>query len=390
MKDFFYQNESIELNELQLGYLSKLEGDIFSKRLKLIERDKCYQCNHDKFDSLAKHDRHGLKVESLLCRQCGLISTSPIFNQDSLEVFYDEFYVPINYGVEKPEHLYNKDQCRNIFLFLDEVLDEKLSLIDVGCGTGDLLKYFKENLSDRFPAMKMRGCEYNSALTKEINRQLKEELVFHGGIDQAFPEEKFDLIILSHVFEHIVDPRIYLKKLKQRLKKNSYLYIEVPSLFGHFQNYHNYKLELQKFFTIAHIFNFTNVTLRNLLESEGFRVIKSDSHVRMLVQYSGEYNTDFTSDYFPTKFYVDNTLPKLRRINEEDNFVALQERVLPYYQAIQIEKLSEQKKKRIELKREVDSANKKNQILKDKIYHHRRDIRFGNLIRKILRILKIG
>ncbi len=381
MEAFFNQTHSIVLNDLQVKFLSKLEDSISHGKLKLITRSDCYQCKGTSFDILSEYDRHGLSVKSLLCRDCGLISSSPIFDQKSLEVFYDEFYVPINYGVEAPEHLYNKDQCRNIFLFLDEILEEQISILDVGCGTGDLIKYFNDDINHQFDSMTIFGCDYNSKLVSKINKALGKERVFHGGIDDVHIEEKFDLIILSHVFEHIIDPKKYLKTLKNRLKREGYVYLEVPSLFGHFQNYHNYGLELQRFFTIAHIFNFSNLTLRNMIESEGFRVIKSDSHVRMLIQYTGEYKKDVISDYWPSRFYIDKTLPKLRLKNEEDGFQALQERIFPFYQTFQIEKISSLRKDRFRLEKTQEKVKE----LEGKLLKHRKEIRIANYLRRLFK-----
>jgi 2-polyprenyl-3-methyl-5-hydroxy-6-metoxy-1,4-benzoquinol methylase len=53
-----------------------------------------------------------------------------------------------------------------------------------------------------------------------------------GSIEQIKSNEKFDLIILSHVLEHLLNPSVFLKKIKSILSDNGILYIEVPSLEG--------------------------------------------------------------------------------------------------------------------------------------------------------------
>ena len=54
--------------------------------------------------------------------------------------------------------------------------------------------------------------------------------LIQGGLKKITGE--FDIIILSHVLEHMIDPIVAFKKLKSHFKLNWYLYIEVPNVLN--------------------------------------------------------------------------------------------------------------------------------------------------------------
>ncbi len=47
-------------------------------------------------------------------------------------------------------------------------------------------------------------------------------------LDLLTDKHKFDLIMATHVFEHIIDPLEQLKNLKSHLKNNGLMYLELP------------------------------------------------------------------------------------------------------------------------------------------------------------------
>jgi SAM-dependent methyltransferase len=79
----------------------------------------------------------------------------------------------------------------------------------------------------------------------------------------------FDLIILSHVLEHLQHPVIALRLLASKLAKNGMLFIEVPNYYGH--------LSVE----YAHNYLFTERSLRNALICAGLRVTAFDTRYRV-------------------------------------------------------------------------------------------------------------
>ena len=92
--------------------------------------------------------------------------------------------------------------------------------------------------------------------------------IIFGGIEDLIREKiKPDLILLSHVIEHIVDLEKFLIDLKKIMKENSLVYFEFPALdslkLGRSTNFLN---ELH----IPYIYYFTSYWMKNCLILKGF------------------------------------------------------------------------------------------------------------------------
>lgn len=110
-----------------------------------------------------------------------------------------------------------EDDIRRFELYKNELKD--LSILDFGCGKGGFLKKIKEqNISSN-----LTGVELNKINRKNINL---------SGIDCFSKLEetknKFDLIFLNHVFEHLTNPIEIIKELKKQTTDSGKIIIEIP------------------------------------------------------------------------------------------------------------------------------------------------------------------
>ena len=101
---------------------------------------------------------------------------------------------------------------------------EHKNLLDIGCGTGDFLLNCKNN------GWSVVGVEPNKNA-----RSLAETKLSENNTSQIYSElslidsEKFDVITLWHVLEHIPNLNEYISKLKLLLKPNGVLIVAVPN-----------------------------------------------------------------------------------------------------------------------------------------------------------------
>jgi len=92
-----------------------------------------------------------------------------------------------------------------------------------------------------------------------------------------------DIVIYSHVLEHILDPITELTKLKEIMKENSFLYVELPGI----KNLNrNYQADFLRLLQNAHIYHFTLASLKNVLRKAGYYFVCGDESIHSIFQKS--------------------------------------------------------------------------------------------------------
>ncbi len=114
-----------------------------------------------------------------------------------------------------------------------QLINKSFSVLEIGSANGTNIQYFKSKFNI------IKGSEIN---TEAINiaQQKNPEIEFNNGWlphNIGFGDEKFDLIFLLDVLEHVEDDFSALVEIKKRLKDNGKLILTVPAyqfLFGKF------------------------------------------------------------------------------------------------------------------------------------------------------------
>jgi len=138
------------------------------------------------------------------------------------------------------------------------------TLFEIGSGEGFVLELFEKNNYDVF------GIEASKENLNIIQKRLR-----NGKIQTGFAEDiskinkKFDIIILSHVLEHLVDCRKVLLNIKNLLIDEGLFFIEVPNC-EHFETLEH------SIFTQPHLHHFTMHSLQKLLKDLNFEIVQTD------------------------------------------------------------------------------------------------------------------
>lgn len=102
-----------------------------------------------------------------------------------------------------------------------------IKILDVGCGNSSASKF-----KDFFPEMQYWGIDrvnYNnreedfSAMYRFVQADLENDSLLQ------IPDDYFDLVIMTHVVEHLRNYKGVLLKICDKVKTGGYLYIETPS-----------------------------------------------------------------------------------------------------------------------------------------------------------------
>lgn len=101
-------------------------------------------------------------------------------------------------------------------------LDKNGRLLDIGCANGELLRYF----FTLAPHWKMVGFEIDDKRRDDVLSINGVEAFCSGSLDNI--NNRFDLITLIHVLEHLPNPKEWLKNINKLLNPGGHILIQLP------------------------------------------------------------------------------------------------------------------------------------------------------------------
>jgi len=243
---------------------------------KFIKR-KINMCDHKTIEKITEINNQ----ELFKCKLCGII-----FQKESArtakENIYDEYYKEETGGRFNPlvEVLVKTFRLlRAIKIYMAR--PRAKSMLDIGCGRGYTLYFLKKYFHYR----EIIGTQISKPALEFARKKLG--LTIHGKdlLDINFPKNKFDIITIYHVLEHVREPERYIKTIYGLLNRDGILILEVP-------NYCSWTRIITGKYWLAydpshHLYFFTPDYIKEKLVQYGFKIKKHRS-------FSLEYST-FTS-----------------------------------------------------------------------------------------------
>lgn len=144
------------------------------------------------------------------------------------------------------------------------------NVLEIGAGEGSILSW----LSQWDFCQDMNCVEISESgigLIKSKNIKNLNDILLFDGYKIPYPDNHFDLVICSHVMEHVEHERLLLREIK-RVSKNQIF--EVPIDFSFYVD-----KKLKHFLSYGHINIYTPSLFRFLLRSENFEVKKDICHL---------------------------------------------------------------------------------------------------------------
>ena len=130
-------------------------------------------------------------------------------------------------------------------------------LLDVGCGRMP----YRQEILETSSVTAYWGMDIEGAFL--YDESLHPDLTW-DGVSMPIPDESFDCVLATEVFEHVPDIDCLLREIKRVLKPEGVIYFTTPFLWP----YHEVPHDCQRW---------TSFGLQQRLKSAGFREIKTES-----------------------------------------------------------------------------------------------------------------
>jgi SAM-dependent methyltransferase len=208
------------------------------------------------------------------CRRCGLLQQNPQSSPESVSARYGEAYLRYE---EENQYAYRDLELmalRDIGLEAEaepiltraRAGDRSPRALDVGCATGALLAALGDSGWDP------QGVEISEAQAGygEARHRVP---IFAGTLEAAaFPDASFDFVHASHLIEHLNSPASFLDEVARVLAPGGLLALTTPNADGLQARLLGSRWRSAIY---DHLYLFSLRTLRALLESRGFIVVRS-------------------------------------------------------------------------------------------------------------------
>ena len=226
----------------------------------------CPVCSSNNKSFIARMDRRLKPLTTVMCDDCGLFYSNPMPTKDELAIYYQkEYRKDYQFALLKPsqKHVQKKqfEATRRYEVVRQELTRDRLSLLDFGCGSGELVHEYASHGHDAHGFEP--GATYSGFAQK--SQGLKINIRNTDYQNAHYEPGQFDAITMLHVLEHIPHPLAALQKAHQWLKDDGILYIEVPNMQA-------YELKGFEHFHFAHVLGFSRDNLIHALRLAGFRV----------------------------------------------------------------------------------------------------------------------
>lgn len=179
-------------------------------------------------------------------------STVYISHTDSKDTLTDKLY-----------HFIKKYNLKYKLKIVEKHSIAKKSLLDVGAGTGDFLHLAETN------GWQINGIEPNESAREKA---LKKGILLQPSLE-VLNNEKFDVITLWHVLEHLPNLNDQISRLSKLLDKDGIIVVAVPN-FKSFDALH-YKNFWAAFDVPRHLWHFSRTAISKLFLKEKMLVAKS-------------------------------------------------------------------------------------------------------------------
>jgi 2-polyprenyl-3-methyl-5-hydroxy-6-metoxy-1,4-benzoquinol methylase len=208
------------------------------------------------------------------CSRCGLVQRNPQPDKKEIIARYSHLYGNdyLSYELENEAAFLKLQQLAledSGFSKLEKTLfstagksGAKPSVLDIGCATGALLDFLRGK-GWRVTGVEISPCAGYAKNERNLDvRNIPLE-------ENNFPDNSFDVILASHLIEHLNSPKTFLEETYRILKNNGYLFVTTPNISGFQSRIFGSRWRSAIF---DHLYLFSKRTLSKLLKAVGYKI----------------------------------------------------------------------------------------------------------------------
>lgn len=250
----------------------------------LNENRNCVLCGSDEVKLLNKYgilEKGGpvIKFNNFICKNCGLVFLNPQPTLDNYNKIYKKYENSRHLCQDKKSIIKlmdtspNEAKAREIYNFLNDYVDSQKKILDIGCGFGQVSNNFKNKFN-----LNVKAVEASDLLSEIINNKFGVSC-FCGNFDKFFENntERFDVLVMHHVFEHFTDPKEKLAQFRKILNPGGVIYMEIPNIVS-------FKKPVNHFFDYMHPFSYSPKIFKELVYKNHFKIIKVNKDKKYRLQ----------------------------------------------------------------------------------------------------------
>lgn len=228
-------------------------------------------------------DVSGHQIGVAVCSKCEHQFIQPCPTRDFLTLFYASYMSAAKGGFYKARQAGEiPDVFREYYSpWLDEIKEmqdvAKPTLLDIGCGLGMFLRLAREK------GFRVVGIEPNDEAVERLSKEFS-IMAYNSLLEDYSPEEKFDVVTMWDLLEHLARPNMAIEKAFLMLNRGGLLVLEIPirdSLLHwaakglYWVSFGKVRRPLFLTYGVHHLQYLSEKSVVSLLVEHGFEVIRS-------------------------------------------------------------------------------------------------------------------
>ena len=150
------------------------------------------------------------------------------------------------------------------------------TVLDIGCGRGDNAKHLKDR------GKVVDGITISEKELELATQYLRTGVLFNveSGLPDAIKGNKYDVIICSHILEHLQNPGKLLDDIRGVMSEHSIFIVALPNIMHYRSRLElvkgNFVYEESGIWDNTHVKWYTFQSAQELLSTHGLQIIKAD------------------------------------------------------------------------------------------------------------------